>query len=141
VTALRDKESVAGLNGLDGYSGFAARVEHVKEELVGFLTEARRQGRRVAGYGAPAKATTLLNACGIGPELLPFTVDRSPHKQGRFIPGARIPIHAPEKLLAEKPDVVLILPWNIRDEIMEQMSAVRGWGGKFAVPIPRLELV
>jgi len=131
----------AGLESARGYASFAARADAVKRDLVGFLQEARRAGKRVAGYGAPAKATTLLNFCGIGPDLLEYTVDRSPHKQGRLIPGVRIPIAAPEAIFRTRPDFVVVLPWNLKDEIVEQMSGIRAWGGRFVVPIPALEVV
>ena len=108
--------------------------------MLAFFVEAARRGQTVVGYGAPAKGNTLLNYCGIGPELMPFTVDRSPHKQGLYLPGTRIPIRAPEALLASRPDYVFILPWNLRDEITQQMSAVREWGGRFVVPIPELSV-
>jgi hypothetical protein len=106
-----------------------------------FFIEAKRAGKVVAGYGAPAKGNTLLNYCGIGPDLMLFTVDRSPHKQGLYLPGTRIPIRAPEALLDARPDYVFILPWNLRQEIMEQMAAVRQWGGRFVVPIPELQIL
>jgi len=109
--------------------------------VLAFLIGARRCGRSVAGYGAPAKASTLLNYCGVGPELLAFTVDRSPHKQGRFLPGRQIPIFAPERIFAERPDYVFILPWNLQDEIIDQMQGVRDWGGRFVVPIPELRVI
>ena len=108
--------------------------------LVSGIT-ARRAGKLVAGYGAPAKGNTLLNYCGVGPELLRFTVDRSPHKQGRYLPGVQIPIHAPERILEARPAYVFILPWNLQDEIIDQMAAVRDWGGKFVVPIPELRII
>ena len=106
-----------------------------------FFVEAARAGKRVVGYGAPAKGNTLLNYCGIGPELMAFTVDRSPHKQGRFLPGTRIPVRSPADLLAARPDFVFILPWNLRDEIVRQMEAIREWGGRFVVPIPTLRVL
>jgi SAM-dependent methyltransferase len=140
VIALRAKEEKAGLQRIEGYEGFASKVQRVKDDLLEFLIDSKRAGRTVVGYGAPAKGNTLLNYCGIRADLLPYTVDRSPHKQGRFLPGVRIPVHAPERIFETKPDVILILPWNIRDEIMEQMKGVRAWGARFAVPIPRLEL-
>ena len=135
---VRAQEEQAGLTQLDGYASFAPRVYAIKDELVKFLVQAKSEGRRVVGYGAPAKGSTLLNFAGIRSDLLPYTVDRSPHKQGRYLPGVRIPIHAPERIMDDRPDLVLILPWNIKDEIVEQMKAVRDWGGRFAVPIPRL---
>ncbi len=135
------EERAAGLEGAEAYRAFAEQVVEVKSGLLRFLLDARAGGKRVAAYGAPAKGNTLLNYCGVGPELIAFTVDRSPHKQGTLLPGTRIPVHAPEALLAARPDYVLILPWNIRDEIMGQMAAVRDWGGRFVVPIPRLAVL
>ena len=113
----------------------------VKAGLLRFLLDARDAGKTVVGYGAPAKGNTLLNYCGVGPDLVAFTVDRSPHKQGTLLPGVRIPVRAPEAILEARPDYVLILPWNLRDEIMGQMDAVRGWGGRFVVPIPTLQVL
>jgi SAM-dependent methyltransferase len=141
VSVVRAREDSAGLTRLPGYSDFARQVYAIKDDLVDFLLRAKREGRRVVGYGAPAKASTLLNFAGIRSDLLPYTVDRSPHKQGRFLPGVRIPIHAPDRIMADRPDVVLILPWNLKDEIVEQMKGVRDWGGSFAVPIPHLGFV
>ena len=124
-----------------GYDRFAASVIDIKCQVLEFLIAARRAGRLVAGYGAPAKGNTLLNYCGVGPELLAFTVDRSPHKQGRFLPGMQIPIFAPERIFAARPDYVFILPWNLKDEIIDQMRGVRDWGGRFVVPIPSLQVI
>ena len=125
---------------LDCVKGTATVID-VKCQVLEFLIGARRAGRLVAGYGAPAKGNTLLNYCGVGPELLAFTVDRSPHKQGRFLPGSQIPILAPEHIFAARPDYVFILPWNLRDEIIDQMRGVRDWGGRFVVPIPNLQVM
>jgi SAM-dependent methyltransferase len=135
------EEADAGLADLATYDRFAATVIDVKCQVLEFLITARREGRLVAGYGAPAKASTLLNYCGVGPELLAFTVDRSPHKQGRFLPGRQIPILAPEHIFAIRPDYVFILPWNLRDEIIDQMRDVRDWGGRFVTPIPSLQVI
>jgi SAM-dependent methyltransferase len=140
VEALRVLERTAGLDGPEAYRGFAAGVVETKCALLEFLVQARRAGQRVVGYGAPAKGNTLLNYCGIGPELMPFTVDRSPHKQGLLLPGTRIPIRPPEAIAAEKPDYVLILPWNLKDEIAAQMAGIRAWGGRFVVPIPTVQV-
>lgn len=140
VEELRQRELAAGLNGPDAYAAFAAQVVETKCALLDFLVGCRRAGQRVVGYGAPAKGNTLLNYCGVGPELLPFTVDASPHKQGLLLPGTRIPIRPPGAILEEKPDFVLILPWNLRDEIAREMSAIREWGGRFAVPIPTVQV-
>jgi hypothetical protein len=108
---------------------------------VKFLDHAKSQGKIVAGYGAPAKGNTLLNYCGVTPELLAFTVDRSPYKQGYFLPGTKIPIYNPEKIKEVKPDYLLILPWNLSQEIIQQMSFIRDWNGKFVVPIPELQVL
>jgi len=140
VFALRAKEREAALDRIETYAAFADEVVRVKCEVLGFLIEAKRQGKRVVGYGAPAKGNTLLNYCGVGPELMPFTVDRSPHKQGRYLPGTRIPIRAPETIFAERPDYVFVLPWNISDEIVSQMAAVRDFGARFVTAIPRLKV-
>jgi len=141
VAALRDREIAAGLNAPDIYAKFAARIAETKYALLEFLIAARRNGQKVAAYGAPAKGNTLLNFCGIRADLLPFTVDRSPHKQSLLLPGSHIPIFAPEKIFLEKPDYLLILPWNLRDEIVAQMQEIRDWGGKFVLPIPTLMIL
>ena len=140
VEAVLTKERAAGLDRLDAYRHFAEKVKRVKCDVLQFLIAARREGKTVVGYGAPAKGNTLLNYCGIGPELLSFTVDRSPHKQGHYLPGTRIPIYTPEAIEQARPDYVLILPWNLKDEITEQMKAIRTWGGRFVVAIPSLEV-
>lgn len=140
VEELRRREKAAGLDGMEVYRAFAAQVVETKCALLDFLVGARRAGQRVVGYGAPAKGNTLLNYCGVGPELIPFTVDASPHKQGLLLPGTRIPIRAPEAILEARPDFVLILPWNLKDEISRQMAAIREWGGRFVVPIPSVQV-
>lgn len=140
VERIRRMEAEAGLNRRETYGAFSTGVVDAKCALLDFLTGARKAGKQVVGYGAPAKGNTLLNYCGVGPELLPYTVDRSPHKQGLYLPGSRIPIAGPEKIRETKPDFVLILPWNLREEIAAQMAEVRSWGGQFAVPIPRVDL-
>lgn len=134
--ALRERENAAGVATLEYYGAFDARVKEAKRKLLDFLIRARREGKTVVGYGAPGKGNTLLNYCGIRVDFLDYTVDRSPHKQGKFLPGTHIPIHAPERIFETKPDYVLILPWNLKDEIMKQMEGIRAWGGKFVVPIP-----
>ena len=139
--AILQRERAAGLTTLEPYRRLAAEAVKIKRDLLAFFERAQREKKTVAGYGAPAKATTLLNYCGIGPPQLPYTVDRSPHKQGKFVPGVRVPIAAPEKILETKPDYVLVLPWNIKEEIAEQMAAVRTWGGKFVVPIPKVAVL
>jgi SAM-dependent methyltransferase len=141
VDDMMATERSAGLDRIEGYAGFARSVVDIKCELLSFLIEARNAGKSVVGYGAPAKGNTLLNYCGVGPELLPYTVDISPHKQGRYLPGVQIPIYAPEHIFATKPEFVLILPWNIQEEIADRMAAVRQWGGRFVVPIPKLRVL
>jgi SAM-dependent methyltransferase len=141
VTGLRERETRAGLSTIAAYASFAEQVRETKRALLEFLIAARRQGKQVVGYGAPAKGNTLLNYCGIRQDFLDYTVDRSPHKQGRFLPGTHIPVYAPEKIEETRPDYVLILPWNLKDEIAGQMAHVRGWGGKFVIPIPRVEVL
>jgi 2-polyprenyl-3-methyl-5-hydroxy-6-metoxy-1,4-benzoquinol methylase len=141
VTALRQREIEAGFGGTEAYRRFAAQVVDTKCALLEFLIGARRAGKKIAAYGAPAKGNTLLNYCGVRTDLIPFTVDRSPYKQGLLLPGSHIPIRHPDCILEAKPDYVLILPWNLRDEIMEQMAAIRAWGGAFVVPIPTLRIL
>jgi C-methyltransferase C-terminal domain/Putative zinc binding domain/Methyltransferase domain len=141
VERLLARERDAGLDRLEIYRHFSERVHGVKRDLLEFLIEARRAGKRMAGYGAPAKGNTLLNFCGVGTDFIEYTVDRSPHKQGRFLPGTHIPVHSPERIAQTKPDYVLILPWNLQDEIVEQMIHIRSWGGRFVVPIPRLAVL
>jgi hypothetical protein len=134
-------EKAAGLHEISGYVDFAARVATVRRDLLGFLIRAAEEGRTVVGYGAPGKGNTLLNHCGIRPDLLPYTVDRNPYKHGRFTPGARIPVLEPERIAADRPDYVLVLPWNLRDELVGQLSYVHEWGGRLVFPIPYLEVV
>jgi len=136
LRALRAKEEAAGVLSLDYYSAFDERVQETKRRLLKFLIQAKGQGRTIVGYGAPGKGNTLLNYCGIRTDFLQYTVDRNPYKQGKFLPGTHIPIYAPEKIRETRPDYVLILPWNLRDEIMAQMACIREWGGQFIVPIP-----
>jgi 2-polyprenyl-3-methyl-5-hydroxy-6-metoxy-1,4-benzoquinol methylase len=140
VAAVRDKEMRAHLDRLEGYDGFPDRVEDVRRSLVEFLKSAAAEGRMVAAYGAAAKGNTLLNYCRIGRDFISFVADRSPVKQGRLLPGSRIPIRGPEAIFDEKPDYLLILPWNLRDEISEQLAAIRGWGGQFVTAIPGIRL-
>jgi SAM-dependent methyltransferase len=136
VAALLDAEREAGLTSLPAYEGFSERAQAIKWSLLELLIGLRRAGKRIVGYGAPAKGNTLLNYCGARTDLLDYTVDRSVLKQGRLLPGTRIPIRAPELIFEDKPDYVLILPWNLQDEIVSQMARVRDWGGRFIVPIP-----
>ncbi len=140
VKAVLAAEEAAGLHAVAGHEGFAAAVLKIKSDLLQFLLAAARDGRSVAGYGAPGKGNTLLNHCGIRSDLLSYTVDRSPVKQGKFLPGTHIPIYPPEQLAQTRPDYILVLPWNLRDEISEQLEYVRSWGGKLVFPIPELEI-
>jgi SAM-dependent methyltransferase len=140
VSNLIAEEEKAGLASPDGYETFARQVKETKWALVEFLINAAREGKSVAGYGAPGKSATLLNYCGIGRDSIEYTVDRSPYKQGRFLPGSHIPIYHPERIRETKPDYVVILPWNLRDEIMQQLQFIREWGGRFVVPIPRVAI-
>jgi SAM-dependent methyltransferase len=135
---LKAREVRAGFADLSHYLSFSPKVEATKRKLLSFLIAARQDGKRVAGYGAPAKGNTLLNYCGVRTDLLDYTVDRSPHKQDHFLPGVHIPIYAPDKIPQTRPEYLLILPWNLREEVMQQMSLIREWGGKFVVPVPEV---
>jgi SAM-dependent methyltransferase len=141
VEAMLDEERRAGLDDVAFYEGFAARVEALRRSLGALLAELCASGRRVAGYGAAAKGAVLLNAFGIGRETIAYVVDRSRHKQGLYLPGVRIPIHAPEKLLEDRPDYVLLLAWNVADEVLAAQRAYREAGGKFIVPLPRVTVL
>ena len=141
VSDLLKREAAAGFTALEVYRSFEQKVHYTKRELLKFLITAREEGKRVAGYGAPAKGNTLLNYCGVRTDLVEFTVDRAESKQSTLLPGTRIPVFGPEKIEEEKPDYILILPWNIKDEIMSSMDFVREWGGRFAVPIPEVRLL
>jgi hypothetical protein len=138
IQALIEEEESAGLDSIEGYRSFGRQVKATKMALVDFLLTAAREGKSVAGYGAPGKSATLLHYCGIGKDLIEYTVDRSPHKQGRFLPGTHIPIYHPDRLRNTKPNYVVILPWNLKDEIMKQLEFIREWGGHFVVPIPEV---
>jgi SAM-dependent methyltransferase len=140
VGDLLAEEERRGLHGLEGHRGFAEAVAKVKRDLLDFLCTAAERGERVVGYGAPGKGNTLLNHCGIRADLLRYTVDRSPYKQGMFLPGTHIPILPPEVITEDRPDYVLLLPWNLRTEITEQLAYIREWGGRIVVPIPALEI-
>ena len=137
---LRAREESAGLDRLETYASFTEQVHETKRRLLEFLIGARRRGKRIAGYGAPGKGNTFLNYCGVRADLLEFTVDRNPYKQGKFLPGTHIPIDRPERIFEDRPDYVLILPWNLKEEIMEQLAAIRSWGGQFVVPIPDVKV-
>jgi SAM-dependent methyltransferase len=135
---LRDREIAAGFTTIERYTNFDEQVRETKRKLLDFLIKAKREGKTVAGYGAPGKGNTLLNYCGIRADFLDYTVDRNPYKHGKFLPGTHIPIYPPTKIEETKPDYVLILPWNFKDEIMTQMRGIRDWGGQFVVPIPEI---
>ena len=137
---LRKEEEQAGFARLDHYLSFGEQVRETKRKLLEFLIQAKREDKTIAGYGAPGKGNTLLNYCGIRTDFIDYTVDRNPYKQGKFLPGTHIPIFAPEKIGETQPDYVLILPWNFKDEIMDQMSGIRDWGGRFVVPIPEVKI-
>jgi len=138
IRKVIEEEEHAGLHSADGYRAFSTQVRKTKFALLEFLLQAAKEGRSVAGYGAPGKSATLLHYCGISNDLIEFTVDRSPHKQGRFLPGSHIPIYHPDRIAERKPDLVVILPWNLKEEIMEQLQFIRKWGGRFVVPIPEV---
>jgi len=138
---LAAREEAAGFLKLETYRAFGEQVKALKRDILDFLIQTKRQGKTVAGYGAPGKGNTLLNYCGIRTDFIDYTVDRNPYKHGRFLPGTRIPIHAPEKLKETRPDYVFILPWNLKDEIRQQLGYVRDWGGKLVVPIPDIEVL
>jgi SAM-dependent methyltransferase len=138
LAALRARELKAGYANISTYSIFEDRARETKRKLLEFLIDAKRTGKTVVGYGAPGKGNTLLNYCGIRTDFIDFTVDRNPYKQGRYLPGTHIPIHAPEKIAEIEPDVILILPWNFKDEIIEQLAYARSWGAEFVVPIPEV---
>jgi hypothetical protein len=140
VVRLREREQKLGYTRLDLYQLFSERVKATKRNVLEFLIEAKRQGKSIVGYGAPAKGNTLLNYCGIRTDMIDYTVDRSPHKQGHLLPGTRIPIHAPERIRETRPDFLFILPWNLKEEIVQQMGHIRDWGGKFVVPIPEVRV-
>jgi hypothetical protein len=141
VADVLAREKAAGLHELSGYAEFGRRVAQVRRDLLRFLIDAAEQGKTVVGYGAPGKGNTLLNHCGVRPDLLPYTVDRNPYKHGKFTPGTRIPILPPERIAEDKPDYVLVLPWNLRTELTAQLSYVGEWHGRLVFPIPHLEIV
>ncbi|RJQ78009.1 class I SAM-dependent methyltransferase [Pseudonocardiaceae bacterium YIM PH 21723] len=141
VAEILAEEEAAGLHDPKGYLGFGEAVSRVRLELLQFLIEATQDGKTVVGYGAPGKGNTLLNYCGIRPDLLPYTVDRNPYKHGRYTPGTRIPIFPPDRIDLDRPDYVLVLPWNLRTELTQQLSHIADWGGKLVFPIPHLDVV
>jgi SAM-dependent methyltransferase len=136
LSEVRAQESAAGLQELGTYAKFSKRVEECRDSLLAFLATAKREGKRIAAYGAAAKGNTLLNFCGVTPADIAFVADRNPHKQNKFLPGTHIPVVSPEELMQAKPDYVLILPWNLRDEIQQQLAGIRAWGGRFVTPVP-----
>ena|SRR5882672_1056012 len=137
---MKKRERDAGFGRIETYRNFEEQVKETKRKLLAFLIEAKRDGKSVAGYGAPGKGNTLLNYCGIRTDFIDYTVDRNPYKQGKFLPGTHIPIFHPDRILETKPDYLFILPWNFKDEIMQQMAGIRKWGGKFVVPIPEVRV-
>ena len=141
IIQLLDKEVDAGMRELSYYQDFQSRADQVKHELLSFLIEQKRQGKKVVAYGAAAKGNTLLNYCGVKKDLVKFVVDQSPYKQGKYLPGSHIPVVAEDQIKMTEPDYVLILPWNIKDEIIEQLSYIRAWGGKFVTAVPSLKIV
>ena len=141
VAAMRERELAEGFRSRERYLGFGEQVRETKRGLLAFLIEAKRQGKRIVGYGAPGKGNTLLNYCGIRSDFLDFTVDANPYKQGKYTPGTHIPILAPEAIREARPDYVLILPWNLQHEIVAQMGYIREWGGRFVVPIPSVQVI
>ncbi|MBW4675109.1 MAG: class I SAM-dependent methyltransferase [Desmonostoc geniculatum HA4340-LM1] len=140
VRHLKEKEIAAGLHRIETYVTFGEKVKATKHKLLSFLLTAKAEGKSIAGYGAPAKGNTLLNYCGIGKDFIDYTVDSNPYKQGLFLPGTHIPIFHPDKIRETQPDYVLILPWNLKEEIMEQMAFIGQWGGQFVVPIPEVKI-
>jgi len=140
VAAALAAERAAGLDRVDTYAAFGARMARIRDDFVTFLHDAKHAGKRVVGYGAAAKATTLLNYAGVRADLLPYVADKSPHKQGYLVPGVRVPIVAPERIRADRPDYVVIFPWNVEDEIRAELADVRAWGGRFVLAIPRLRV-
>ena len=141
VDALFAEERTRGLDRLQAYGSFQAQVNRIKRELLLFLLQAKRDDKQIVGYGAPGKGNTLLNYCGIGPDILDYTVDRNPYKQGKYTPGARIPILPPEQIAQTQPDYVLVLPWNLKDEICTAHAYIADWGGQFVVPIPEVQIL
>lgn len=140
VAELRTREEAAGFARLETYSRFAEQVKETKRKLLEFLIHAKQSRKKIVGYGAPGKGNTLLNYCAIRTDFLDYTVDRSPHKQGKFCPGTRIPIYSPDRIRETRPDYLLILPWNLKDEIIQQTAYIREWGGQFVVPIPEVTI-
>ena len=141
LKALRRLEIETGIKDMEYYASFARQVQETKRKLLDFLIKAKREGKRIAGYGAPGKGNTLLNYCGIRTDFLDYTVDRNPYKQGKFLPGTHIPIYSPDKIKETRPDFLFVLPWNFKDEIIKQNDFIREWGGQFVIPIPQVEVI
>jgi SAM-dependent methyltransferase len=141
VTRVLNDERAAGLSDITTYTGFQTKVQKTKRALLSFLIDAKNSGRTIVGYGAAAKGNTLLNYCGIRNDFIDYVVDKNPHKQGRYLPGTHIPIQPPERVAETRPDFLLILPWNIQHEVVEQMASIRSWGGRFIVPIPEVKVL
>ncbi len=141
VAQVREREIKKGYKSIDLYTKFAAKAQKVKRDFLRFILEAKEQGKSIVAYGAAAKGNTLLNYCGIKADLIDYVVDKNPHKQNRFLPGSRIPVYAPEKIFETKPDFVVILPWNIKDEVIANNEKIRDWGGKFVIPIPWVQVM
>jgi hypothetical protein len=141
VSVLRAREVAEGLTEIESYRRFGEQAQHTKWRLLEFLIGAKQQGKSIVGYGAPGKGNTLLNYCGIRTDFLDYTVDKNPYKHGKFTPGTHIPIFPPDRILETRPDYVLILPWNVTDEIGRQMAAIRAWGAEFILPIPEVRVV
>ena len=140
VKEMKEKETAFGLTKMATYTAFGDKVEATKRKLLKFLIDVKGVGKTVAAYGAAAKGVTLMNYCGVREDLVDYVVDKSPHKQNHFMPGVHIPIHSPEKIFETKPDYLLVLPWNLKKEISEQMAGIRAWGGQFVVPIPEVQV-
>jgi 2-polyprenyl-3-methyl-5-hydroxy-6-metoxy-1,4-benzoquinol methylase len=141
VAALKRKETDFGLTQMATYTAFGEKVKETKRRLLKFLIEAKDSGKTLVGYGAAAKGVTLVNYCGVRDDLVDYVVDKSPHKQGHFMPGVRLPIYSPKRIFETKPDYVLVLPWNLRDEIAKEMAGIGAWGGRFVVPIPEVRVL
>lgn len=141
VSRVLNNERTAGLCELDAYTGFQKQTQRTKRALLSFLIAAKNDGRSIVGYGAAAKGNTLLNYCGIRTDFIDYVVDKNPHKQGRYLPGTHIPIESPDQIVKTRPDYLLILPWNIQHEVMDQMASIRSWGGRFVVPIPEVRVL
>lgn len=141
VNALKEREINAGYTSMDFYNAFGEMVKRIKRDILKLLIQLKEEGKTIVGYGAPAKGNTLLNYCGIKTDFIDYTVDRNPYKQGRYLPGSRIPVEAPEKIWETKPDYVFIFPWNLKNEIMEQTQYIRQWGGKYIIPIPNVKVI